>query len=133
MELVAGRRLEPCAAVLAGFRRGRLRGQLYPGLVPDAAARVAGVLWEGLDRTVLARIDRFEGALYERQRCEVAPAAGEPCAAYVYVLAPAHRARLLPHDWDEAEFRALHLPDYLEACRAFARELGRAGRGSSRA
>jgi len=123
MELVAGRRLEPRAAVLAGFRRGRLRGQLYPGLVPDAAARVAGVLWEGLDPAALARIDRFEGALYERQRCEVAPAAGARCAAYVYVLATAHRARLLEGDWDEAEFRTHHLSDYLAACRAFAREL----------
>lgn len=122
MECVAGRRCERRPAVLAGFRRGRLRDRLYPGLVPDAAARVEGVLWEGLDAAALARIDRFEGELYERRRCEVAPAAGERVAADVYVLAPAHRALLLARDWDEAEFRALHLADYLAGCRAFARE-----------
>ena len=123
MEIVAGGRPERRGAVLSGFRRGRLHGRLYPGLVPDAAARTHGVLWEGLESAALRRIDRFEGALYERQRCEVALGSGERRAAFVYVLAPAQRALLLELDWDEAEFRARHLQDYLTHCRAFAREL----------
>ena len=124
MEIVAGCRPESRVAVLMGFRRGRLRGRLYPGLVRDAAAQTHGVLWEGLESTELARIDRFEGALYERQRCEVVLGSGERRAAFVYVLGPSpQRAQLLELDWDEAEFRARHLTGYLADCRAFAREL----------
>src|SRR5262245_9953336 len=127
MELVAGRGSSRRPARLAGFRRGRMRGQSYPGLVPDAESQTQGVLWEGLDRAAFARIDRFEGPLYVRERCGVALAMGERCAADVYVLAPAHRARLLARDWAEAEFRRLHLADYRVACRAFARELAAPG------
>ena len=128
MELVAGRRFPSCPAMLAGFERRRLRGEVYPALVPAAAARALGVLWEDLDRAALARIDRFEGALYERQRQPIEVADGELRSAFVYVLRPEQRALLLESDWDEAEFRERFLRDYLEACRGFSRELGRAGR-----
>ena len=122
MEILAGRRLPSRAAVIAGYARHALRGVVYPAVVPAAGARVAGVLWEGLDAAALALIDRFEGELYERAACEAEVAGGGGVAAQVYVLAPAYRARLLAHDWDEAEFRRLHLTRYLEGCRGFVRE-----------
>ena len=130
MEIVAGQLPERRAGVLAGFRRGKLRGRLYPGLVPDAAARVEGVLWEGLDATALARIDRFEGALYERQHGEVMLPAAERRATHVYVLVPAQRSLLLERDWDEAEFRTLYLRGYLAGCHAFARAWSGGGSAS---
>jgi hypothetical protein len=123
MEIVAGRRLVSRAAVLSGYERRALRGEVYPGIAPASGARVAGVLWEGLDATALARIDRFESEIYERVACEVEAGRGARRGAEVYVLAPAHRARLLAHDWDEAEFRRRHLADYLVGCREFARGL----------
>ena len=127
MELVGGRRFTQRPALLAGFQRRRLRGEVYPAIVPAAATRVEGVLWEDLDRAALARIDRFEGAIYERQEQPVEVADGEVRSAFVYVLRPEQRVLLLEYDWDEAEFRACHLRDYLAACRAFVHELAGAG------
>jgi hypothetical protein len=109
--------------VLAGYERHALRGAVYPAIVPAPGAHVAGVLWEGLDAAALARIDRFEGTLYERRACSVEAAGGVGVAAQVYVLAAAHRARLLARDWDETEFRRRHLRQYLAACRNFARKV----------
>jgi len=120
MELVAGRRFPQRAAALHGYQRHRLRGEVYPAIVPAAAARVEGVLWEDLDRTALGRIDRFEGAFYERRQQVVVLDSGERRPAYVYVLRSEHQARVLEPDWDEVEFRARHLRDYLAACRALS-------------
>jgi gamma-glutamylcyclotransferase (GGCT)/AIG2-like uncharacterized protein YtfP len=126
MEIVAGHRLPSRRAELPGYGRRLLRGAVYPGLVPAAGETTAGVLWEGLDAPALARIDRFEGSLYVRPELCVTLAPGERCTAFVYLLRPEHRALATAGAWDEAEFRARHLDEYLAACRAFARESGSA-------
>jgi gamma-glutamylcyclotransferase (GGCT)/AIG2-like uncharacterized protein YtfP len=126
MEIVAGCRGAAQPALLLGHRRRLLRGAVYPVLLPAAAESVAGVLWEGLDAGALARIDRFEDAIYERTLRRVALAGGEEREAFVYLLSPAHHALASAEEWDEAAFRARHLGAFLEACRAFARELGSA-------
>jgi hypothetical protein len=130
METVAGpglarqtaRGLARQTARLAGFRRRCLRGAVYPGLVPAAGECTEGVVWEGLGARMLARIDRFEGALYERSLHAVELADGTPQEAFVYVLRPDEYARAGPSPWDEADFRKHHLTAYLRGCRAFARE-----------
>jgi gamma-glutamylcyclotransferase (GGCT)/AIG2-like uncharacterized protein YtfP len=123
MEIVAGRRFAARRAELPGYRRRLLRDAVYPGLVPAAGETVEGVLWEGVDPHALARIDRFEGALYERPELRVSVAPGESCAAFVYLLRPEHRALATDSAWREDDFRERHLRGYLAACRAFAQEL----------
>jgi len=122
MEIVAGPGLARRAAQLDGFRCRRLRGAVYPGLVPAVGERTEGQLWEGLDARTLQRIDRFEGNLYERSLHAVELAGGMLGAAFVYVLRPAEYERAGPSPWDEGDFRANHLAAYLRGCRAFARE-----------
>jgi len=123
MEIVAGLRFPARRATLAGYRRRGLHGRVYPGLLPAAGESVEGVLWEDLDPPALARIDRFEGSLYERPELRVTLAGGESCAAFVFLLRPEHHALATDAAWDEAEFRERHLTAYLADCRAFAREL----------
>ncbi|MEN8162480.1 MAG: gamma-glutamylcyclotransferase family protein, partial [Myxococcota bacterium] len=105
-----------------GFRCCALRGAVYPGLVPETRAVARGVLWGGLDERTLARIDRFEGELYERRSVAVEREVEAACEAFVYVLGPAGRGVAEAAPWDEAEFRARHLAAYLRGCRAFARQ-----------
>jgi gamma-glutamylcyclotransferase (GGCT)/AIG2-like uncharacterized protein YtfP len=115
MEVVAGRRFPQERAVLAGYRRRLLRGVVYPGIVPAPSESVVGVLFEGLDPPALARLDRFEGALYARPELRVTAASGESRVAFVYVLRPEHASLMTDAPWDEAEFRTRHLRDYLAA------------------
>jgi Gamma-glutamyl cyclotransferase, AIG2-like len=122
MESVVGRRFAEQPAVLAGYRRRLLRGAVYPAVVPAATESVSGVLWSGLDLAALAKLDLFEGALYERPALPVTLTSGERCDAFVYVLRPEHRSLATDALFEEADFRARHLRDYLAACRAFARE-----------
>jgi gamma-glutamylcyclotransferase (GGCT)/AIG2-like uncharacterized protein YtfP len=132
MEIVAGRRCASQPARLAGFRRRRVRGAVYPALVPDAGETLEGVLWQGLDGPALARIDRFEGAIYERPALDVTLGSGERRGAFVYLLRPEHRSLAGDAPWDEVDFRQRHLRDYLVACRAFVREAEDAGSAARR-
>ena len=60
-------------AVLSKFRRHRVRHADYPAILPsdDDAACVRGTLVHGLSDGDIARLDRFEGAEYERSVVEV--------------------------------------------------------------
>lgn len=117
---VAGRRLEGREAVLPGYARHAVRGVVYPGVVRTPGAATEGRLVEGVDALALARIDRFEGRIYERRRLpvRVAGRAGFVHAG-VYVVPPARRHLLDHAPWDPEAFAARHLADYLEGCAAF--------------
>jgi len=123
MELAAGRRFAAEPARLEGFRRCALAGVVYPAVLPAPAAVTDGVVYGALDAAALARIDRFEGEIYERHALRVALASGAHCEAFVYVLRPEHFALATDSDWDLQAFRERHLRDYLASCRAFVREL----------
>lgn len=65
MAAVTGRSIEGRSAVLNGVRRVRVRGEVYPALIPGDDT-VEGVLFENLTELDLAALDCFEGAEYER-------------------------------------------------------------------
>jgi gamma-glutamylcyclotransferase (GGCT)/AIG2-like uncharacterized protein YtfP len=123
IKLVAGRRFAAEPARLAGFRRSALAGVVSPAVLPAPGAMTDGIVYAGLDAAAVARIDRFEGELYERRALSVALASGAHCEAFVYVLRPEHFALATDADWDLEAFRERHLRDYLASCRAFVREL----------
>src|SRR5262245_64477881 len=93
MRAVTGRSFAHARARLGGWERRRLRGRSYPGLRPHAGASTAGTLWQGIDPGSAARLDRFEGALYERRTLPVR-AAGGLADAEVYVIREEHLGEL---------------------------------------
>jgi len=104
MARVCGREFAGEPASLAGHRRHPVRGEDYPGLLVDAGATVAGVLYRDVDEAAWARLDAFEGAEYERVDIVVALADGATLAAQVYRFRDAFVQRLLPGDWDAEAF-----------------------------
>lgn len=116
MHAVTGRRLASRPASLTGFRRVRVRGERYPGIVPDAGSRTEGRLYEGLDEGLLEQLDAFEGDLYERRAVAVRSTDGAVWAV-TYVVPRCNRARLEPGPWDEARFLREDLPGFVARCR----------------
>lgn len=53
-------------ATLKGYVRYRVRGADYPAIVPAESGEVEGILYTGIGRELLQRIDGFEGSLYRR-------------------------------------------------------------------
>lgn len=82
-------------AWLPGHAVVRLRGTPYPCVRPRRGAVTPGVLYRGLASGEWQRLDRYEGARYQRRRLRVIPhAGGAAVAAAVYLLAPACRGQL---------------------------------------
>jgi gamma-glutamylcyclotransferase (GGCT)/AIG2-like uncharacterized protein YtfP len=117
VETVTGRRFPGAPAVLPGFARFRMRQQVYPAVVECEGAETRGLVWLGVDAHALARLDAFEGALYERRALEVRGEAGETFAAWAYVLHPRERARLSDEPWDRDTFAQRHLATFLAGVR----------------
>lgn len=100
-------------AELADHARYRVRGAVYPGLIPQAGARTAGRLVSGIDAALWQRLDAFEGEFYERCAVEVRLPDGRACAAATYLVATAGRAALTRQRWSLAAFERRHLESYL--------------------
>jgi gamma-glutamylcyclotransferase (GGCT)/AIG2-like uncharacterized protein YtfP len=85
LEQLTGRRFPRRRATLEGFARV-VAEHGYPTIVPQAGARVEGVLVEDVDAASLAALDAYEdaGRLYARRPAEIL-VDGErvPCDVYV--------------------------------------------------
>jgi len=115
MRAVTGRSFAHEPARLAGWVRLHFRGRPYPGLRARLGGSTPGVLWHGVDAASSARLDRFEGALYERRTLRVRTARGADVAAQVYVVAETELGRLSSQPWEPSRFARESLRDFLRA------------------
>jgi len=122
MEAVTGRRFEGRPAALHGYLRRRVRERSYPAVVPRDGERTEGIVFRGVDRESLARLDVFEGDLYERLEVQVEVQGEGGVGAWAYVLAPEHADRLSPDAWYLEEFLRDHGRAFIEGCRRFREE-----------
>ena len=63
-------------AVLENYQVRRVKGALYPLLVPAAGEKAVGLLATSLDRVAIQMLDQFEGNHYNRSALQVNTAAG---------------------------------------------------------
>lgn len=100
-------------AVLEDYGCYTLTGAVYPGIRPEQGTQTSGVIYDGIDARRLARLDRFEGDQYVRQRVQVRTADARRQQAWVYVTHPRARACLSDIPWDRARFERRHLATWL--------------------
>ncbi len=99
-------------AWLYGYRRLRIRGEDYPGLV-KGDDKVRGVVCLGLDDETLRRIDRFEADCYQRGSGEVVNEAGEKIPADFFEIKQSHMFVIEQKEWDAEEFERSGLARFL--------------------
>ncbi|GGI55265.1 gamma-glutamylcyclotransferase family protein [Oxalicibacterium solurbis] len=94
-------------AVLEGYARHAVRGELYPGVVHRPGASVEGVLYLDVSEAELAVLDDFEGSEYRRESVMVRTAADmQMVAADTYLFLAGHR--LSGEAWERQHFRMTH-------------------------
>lgn len=98
------RRVKNCS--LKNFRRVRIRGEHYPGIIPVPGNRVEGLLYSAVPPPAWSRLDRFEGDMYRRQPVEVELHGGGLEKAFAYVVRTEFFHCLEPRKWDLSEFLA---------------------------
>jgi gamma-glutamylcyclotransferase (GGCT)/AIG2-like uncharacterized protein YtfP len=104
MSAAAGLNCAGEPARLAGYARHPVVGEAYPGVMPQPSASVSGVLYRDLDAAAFARLDAFEGDLYDRISLTVELADGASAPAWCYVVKAVYRDRLAPGDWNFETF-----------------------------
>jgi gamma-glutamylcyclotransferase (GGCT)/AIG2-like uncharacterized protein YtfP len=103
MSWVAGTTMQGEPATLHGHARHPVRDEDYPGMVPAACGRVEGKLYLGVTEAVLARLDRFEGEMYERRQVKVLARQGVT-PAWTYIFRLAYMDLLMAGDWSFESF-----------------------------
>lgn len=104
MAEVVGARLRSTPAVLAGYRRFLVQDEHYPGVVAAPAGTVAGLVYHGITGEGWARLDRFEGAMYDRRPVTVRLESGVEALVDCYLFRPEFAHRLTTTEWDYAAF-----------------------------
>ncbi|KAI1847279.1 hypothetical protein JX265_013540 [Neoarthrinium moseri] len=109
-------------ALLHGYCRRRVKAADYPGITPDAAHEVRGMLVTGLTDANMWHLDVFEGDEYTREKVKVRLLSkvgddqgagnieGQEVETEVYVFKyPAH---LEDREWDFHEFRTQKMKNW---------------------
>jgi gamma-glutamylcyclotransferase (GGCT)/AIG2-like uncharacterized protein YtfP len=119
-------------AALAGYRRCRVSGEEYPGIVSAPGGLVPGLVYFDVPEAAWPRLDVFEGEMYRRTAVSITgvDVCGDELAleAQTYVVRPQFVHRLLPAEWSLAEFLASGRPRFEAAYAGFEQLLNRRGR-----
>ena len=108
------------SARLVGFRRCKVRCEAYPCLVPGKGT-VEGRLYFDVHRDDLERLDRFEGAQYDRLERFCHTEGGLYIPAAVYLWKEEFRYHVDPAPWLVADFKRNGLERFIRHYGGFAR------------
>lgn len=100
-------------AMLSGYARFRVKGESYPGIIPQVDAITEGIIYLNVDELSLEQLDAYEGELYQRTRVRVETEGAEILDAETYVIKPEYQDFLSSKKWDAREFIQKHLETFL--------------------
>ncbi len=95
-------------AVVEGYRRLEVAGELFPGLIRETGHRVEGVLYLDISKDEWERLTAFEDDFYELEEVTVF-SSGAVVQALAYVVPPSGSSILSEKLWDPESFRKNHL------------------------
>ena len=102
-------------AILRGYARFMVKGASYPGIIPVIEAITEGIIYFDVDESSLARLDIFEGDLYQRTPIRAENQDGKILNAEAYVIKPEYRDYLSLQKWDVEEFVQNSLEAFLNS------------------
>jgi gamma-glutamylcyclotransferase (GGCT)/AIG2-like uncharacterized protein YtfP len=100
MFAVVGGPLHYTRALLPRYRRYLVKNEHYPGVMPSACGSVDGIVYHDISSEGWARLDRFEGELYNRRLVTVFYENEDEAQVHCYVFRPEFRQQLTTEEWD---------------------------------
>lgn len=92
-------------AILQGYERKGVRGEVYPVIVPSPApSQVQGIVYLDVSSSDMARLDLFEGEYYFRKTEQVVTLDMTILPVEIYVLKEEYYAVIAPDEWDAEYF-----------------------------
>jgi gamma-glutamylcyclotransferase (GGCT)/AIG2-like uncharacterized protein YtfP len=107
-------------AQLRGFQRRGVQGEIYPCLISGSHQDIVeGVIYFHLNTADMARLDAFEGDLYERQTVTCVDAMQRSHEVEVYVLKARYRSMATRTAWNARWFASEGLAQFLDKYHGF--------------
>lgn len=117
---VCGEHYHGTPGTLEGFKRRRVLDAMFPAITPDPTESVSGLLYPAVSDQALARLDRFEGELYQRRAVSlIHPETGEHYSTQAYVIKAEHQHRLSTEAWTLDWFLEQGKPSFVQYYRGF--------------
>ena len=104
MLAVTGSRFKHIPGYLRDYRTRAVKGEVYPGLIPEQGGFAEGIVYFDLTEAAFALLDTFEDEMYQRQIVQVNLEDRTSIEAQAYVVKPEFESWLDPHDWDFEKF-----------------------------
>ena len=101
-------------SILRGYDRKSVRNEIYPVIIPASPySEVRGIVYLDVTADDLARLDRFEGEYYFRQKLEVTTQDMITLPAETYVLKEEYYSILSLQEWDPVHFSSTGIHSFL--------------------
>lgn len=92
-------------AILQGYDRKAVRGEIYPVLIPSSMlSQVQGIVYCDVSSADLARLDHFEGQYYFRKTEQISLEGKKTFHAEIYVLKEEYYNIISHKEWDPVHF-----------------------------
>ncbi|KAJ1376635.1 Gamma-glutamylcyclotransferase, AIG2-like [Sesbania bispinosa] len=116
-------RLPPTApATLSGYHRFKIKGRVYPAILPVENKKVTGRVLLGISGLELDVLDEFEDVEYTRSDVEVSLMDNsEKLEVHTYVWSNRDDPNLYG-EWDFEEWKQVHMNDFVKMTDTFMRE-----------
>ena len=108
---IIGRVPDRRPAMIHGYVRLEVAGELFPGLIKQHDSRVDGVLYLDISKDEWERLTAFEDDFYDLEEVTVF-SSGTNVLALAYVVPPSRKSVLSEKVWDPDFFRENHLPRF---------------------
>jgi gamma-glutamylcyclotransferase (GGCT)/AIG2-like uncharacterized protein YtfP len=123
MHVITGSHFRSQKAILKDYARFRVKGELYPGVVPVTDAITQGMVYFNVDELSLGQLDKFEGDLYERIRLRVETQEKQMIDAQAYVIRSRYLGYLSRDKWDVGNFIKKDLKMFLMTYSGFPKNM----------
>jgi gamma-glutamylcyclotransferase (GGCT)/AIG2-like uncharacterized protein YtfP len=102
---VVGGMYEKVTARLYGYKRRRIRGEIYPAVLPGTNRdHVDGSIYLDVSQSDVKTLDTFEGEYYQKEMVECDLTDGGSIAAWVYLFKDRYRDCVEDEPWDPVWF-----------------------------
>ncbi|DBB07818.1 TPA: hypothetical protein ACH3X3_009227 [Trebouxia sp. C0006] len=120
VKILLNRNPESHPATVKGYSRYRIRGRVYPAILPTTPSdELTGMVLCGLSEREFEILDEYEDEDYFRTKVTALEQdTGKEVPADIYVWKDSLRSELYG-TWDYDEFRRLHLKEYMVMCEGF--------------
>ncbi len=105
-------------ARLPGYRRHKIRDQVYPGII-KGQGHVDGIVYLDLDDKTMRRLDEFEEECYQRATVLVIDTNGRELQVDTYIVQNDYRFLLEEAEWDPDEFERTGLQRFISGYHGF--------------